>query len=89
MDDTISRALLGVRGVGQVQRSGGVDREIRVNLDPSKLLSLGITADMVSTQIRGSNINLSGRQRERLGSKKKLFEQLVALRPRSLSVRHL
>ena len=60
VDDTVSRALLGVKGVGQVQRSGGVDREIRVNLNPSSLLSLGITADMVSNQIRASNTNLPG-----------------------------
>lgn len=60
IDDRISRALLGVKGVGQVQRSGGVDREIRVNLNPAKLLSLGITADMVSNQVRASNVNLPG-----------------------------
>jgi multidrug efflux pump subunit AcrB len=36
VDQTISRALLSVKGVAQVQRVGGVDREIRVNLDPSR-----------------------------------------------------
>lgn len=60
VDDTVSRALLGVKGVGQVQRAGGVDREIRVNLNPAKLLSLGITADMVSAQVRAINTNLPG-----------------------------
>ena len=34
IDNDISRQLLTVKGVGQVQRSGGVDREIRIDLDP-------------------------------------------------------
>ncbi|MBX3074661.1 efflux RND transporter permease subunit [Candidatus Obscuribacterales bacterium] len=59
-DNEISRALLGIKGVGQVERAGGVDREIRVNLDPARLESLGITADMVSTQVRSVNTNLPG-----------------------------
>ena len=60
IDNTIARELLSVRGVGQVQRSGGVDREVQVNLDPTQLESIGITADSVSTQIRNLNINLPG-----------------------------
>lgn len=58
VDNDIARALLSVPGVGQVQRAGGVDREIRVNLDPTRLESLGITADTVNNQIRQVNINL-------------------------------
>lgn len=60
VDNDIARALLSVSGVGQIQRAGGVDREIRVNLDPTRLEALGITADMVSAQIREMNINLPG-----------------------------
>lgn len=60
VDNDIARALLSVPGVGQVQRAGGVDREIRVNLNPTRLEALGITADMVSSQIRKFNINLPG-----------------------------
>ncbi len=60
VDNDIARALLSVPGVGQVQRAGGVDREIRVNLDPTRLESLGITADTVNNQIRQVNINLPG-----------------------------
>src|SRR5207248_1086175 len=41
-DNDISRAILGIKGVGQVERAGGVDREIRVNLIPSRLEALGI-----------------------------------------------
>ena len=47
VDDTVARELQTIRGVGQVSRSGGVDREIRVALDPRKLLALGVTAASV------------------------------------------
>ncbi|MBK7837253.1 MAG: efflux RND transporter permease subunit [Candidatus Obscuribacter sp.] len=60
VDNDIARALLSVPGVGQIQRAGGVDREIRVDLDPTILEALGITADMVNAQIRQVNINLPG-----------------------------
>jgi len=60
IDNDISRALLSVPGVGQVQRSGGVDREIRINLNPDSLKAYGITADMVNSQVRALNIDLPG-----------------------------
>jgi len=60
IDDTISRELLTVTGVGQVQRSGGVDREIRVNLDPFKLDAFGVTAEQVNDQVRALNIDMPG-----------------------------
>ena len=44
IDDTVARELQSIKGVGEVKRFGGVDREIRVSLDPEKLLALGVTA---------------------------------------------
>src|SRR6185369_2742320 len=44
VDDTVTKRLLGVQGVAQVNRSGGVDREIRVDLDPARMQSFGVTA---------------------------------------------
>ena len=52
VDNDISRKLLAVRGVGAVTRVGGVTREIRVALDPSRLQSLGLTAAEISRQLR-------------------------------------
>ncbi len=52
VDNTISRALLGVRGVGSVARVGGVTREVQVALDPIKLQSLGATAADISRQLK-------------------------------------
>ena len=60
IDNSISRRLLAVRGVGQVQRSGGVDREIRIHLDPEKLDAFRVTAEQVNTQLRALNIDLPG-----------------------------
>ena len=60
IDQTISRDLLSVPGVAQIQRVGGVDREIRVDLEPDRLEALGITATQVNDQLRALNINLPG-----------------------------
>lgn len=60
VDNDITKALLAQSGVGQVQRSGGVDREMRVNLDPARLDALGVTADHISSQLKQMNINMPG-----------------------------
>ncbi|RXF73657.1 efflux RND transporter permease subunit [Hansschlegelia zhihuaiae] len=60
IDDRIIRALQAVRGVAQVKREGGVDREIRVSLDPARLQALGITAAEVNRQLRATNVDLAG-----------------------------
>ncbi|MFS8114351.1 efflux RND transporter permease subunit [Rhizobium jaguaris] len=62
VDDTVKRALQGQAGIGRVDRYGGADREVRIELDPNKLNAYGITALSVSQQLRGTNIDLgSGR----------------------------
>jgi multidrug efflux pump subunit AcrB len=58
VDDTVTRALQGRPGIGRVTRIGGADREIRVELDPVKMDSLGVTAQQVSAQIAATNTNL-------------------------------
>jgi hydrophobe/amphiphile efflux-1 (HAE1) family protein len=60
VDDVVKRQLQGLKGVGRVERIGGVDREIKVELDPDRLASLGITAADVNRQIRAVNIDLAG-----------------------------
>ncbi|TAJ79486.1 MAG: efflux RND transporter permease subunit [Gallionellaceae bacterium] len=52
VDNTVTKALLSVRGVGAVARVGGVTRQISVELDPEKLLALNATASEVSQQLR-------------------------------------
>ncbi len=67
IDNDLSRELLAVSGVSSVRRLGGVDREIRIQLNPLALLSFGITADEVSRQLRASNIDLPGGRAEVAG----------------------
>jgi multidrug efflux pump subunit AcrB len=52
VDQTVAKTLLSVRGVGSVQRVGGVTREVRVELDPARLLALNVTAADVSRRLR-------------------------------------
>jgi multidrug efflux pump subunit AcrB len=68
LDDTVSRRLLGVSGVAAVDRDGGVDRQIRVVLDPAALISQGLTAAQVNAQLRQTNINATGGRAEIAGS---------------------
>jgi hydrophobe/amphiphile efflux-1 (HAE1) family protein len=60
VDNNIARRLLSIGGVGQVQRSGGVDRQITVFLDRTRIESVGLTVDQVNSQLRASNIDLPG-----------------------------
>jgi multidrug efflux pump subunit AcrB len=52
VDQTVIRQLSSVPGVGRVTRIGGVDREIRVSLDPDRMSALGATASDVSRQLK-------------------------------------
>jgi hydrophobe/amphiphile efflux-1 (HAE1) family protein len=60
VDNDVTRALLAVHGVSEVDRIGGAEREIRVNLIPERLIALGITVDDVNRQIRAVNANMPG-----------------------------
>lgn len=69
VDDTVGKTLLAVRGVGAVSRVGGVNREIRVELDPAKLMALKVSAGDISRQLRAvqqesaaGQANLGGRE---------------------------
>jgi multidrug efflux pump subunit AcrB len=68
VDNTVSRRLLGVSGVAAVSREGGVDRQIRVILDPAALQTQGITAAQVNQQLRQTNLNAAGGRAEIAGS---------------------
>jgi hydrophobe/amphiphile efflux-1 (HAE1) family protein len=60
VDDTVMRAIQGVKGVSQIERIGGVDREMRIALDPDRLLAYGITAGDVNRQLRATHVDLAG-----------------------------
>jgi len=91
VDNDISRTLLAIKGVGEVNRGGGVDREIAVELDPDRLASYGLTAAAVSQALTsvnsdqpGGRVTISGSERSirtlgAAGSIDALRETLVPL----------
>jgi multidrug efflux pump subunit AcrB len=79
VDDVVKRALQGLRGVSQVERVGGVDREILVSLDPDRVQSVGLTAVDVSRRLRGTNIDLAGGRAE-IGGRDQAIRTLAGAR---------
>jgi HAE1 family hydrophobic/amphiphilic exporter-1 len=73
--DTVAKSLLSIPGVAQVNRIGGVEREIRVALKPDRLQALGITAAQVQAQLVSLNLNLPG-GRGTLGSSEQSIRTL-------------
>ena len=68
IDNTVSKALLSVPGMANVDRNGGVTREIRVILDPVKLQAQGLTAGAVNQQLRQVNLDAAGGRAEIAGA---------------------
>ena len=68
VDNEISKALLSIKGVGRVARIGGVDREIRVEINPQKLNALNVSAVDISRQIKRVQQESSGGRGEVGGS---------------------
>jgi len=68
VDNTVAKELLSIPGMSRVRRSGGVDREIRVILDPARMQSYGLTASQVNQQLRQTNVNAAGGRTEIAGS---------------------
>jgi len=60
VDNDIAKKVHAVKGVSGITRDGGVDREIRVELDPGKLAAQGATAADISGQLRSFNVNMPG-----------------------------
>ncbi|MGN7160955.1 efflux RND transporter permease subunit [Sphingomonas sp. SAFR-052] len=68
VDNTVAKELLSIDGMATVERVGGVDREIRVTLDPARLQAQGLTASQVNQALRQVNLNAAGGQAEIAGS---------------------
>ena len=61
-EDRVKRALDGMEGVAAVKVTGGLEREILVEVRESQLAVLGMDISEVVTRLRQENINLSGGQ---------------------------
>lgn len=60
VDNDMTKALLSVAGVGEVNRVGGIDREIHVDLNPQLMGSFGTTAAAVSSRLKSVQADSSG-----------------------------
>ena len=60
VDNEINKRLSAIAGVGKITRQGGVEREVQVLLDPSKLITLDTTINNVSNQLYNVRQDFSG-----------------------------
>ncbi|WP_028916236.1 efflux RND transporter permease subunit [Pseudoxanthomonas sp. J35] len=68
VDREVTRAMYGVPGVAEVTRVGGVDRQVRVDLDPDALQAFGVTAGDVSAQLAKIQVERAGGRALQAGS---------------------
>ena len=62
VDNDVAKTMLSVNGVGRMSRIGGLDREIRVEIDPAKVMALKVSVADVSRQIKRVQQESSGGQ---------------------------
>ncbi len=72
VDDTVTKRLLAIDGMAEVDRFGGVDREIRVVLNPARMQALGVTASVVNNALRQINVDAAGGRADVGGTKQSL-----------------
>ena len=60
VDEQVVRRIERLDGVGSVDLSGGLDREISVELNPAQLVNYGITAQQIAGLLSMENVNRPG-----------------------------
>ena len=78
VDRDVARALYGVPGVARVSRIGGVERQVRVDLDPQALLAWGVTAGEVSQQLARIQVDRPGGKTE-LGGEQQTIRTIATV----------
>ncbi|MDD4599955.1 Multidrug resistance protein MdtC [bioreactor metagenome] len=59
-DDTISKRLEAINGVAAVNVNGGLEREIKLNMDSNKMAAYNLTISEVTNSLRSENIETPG-----------------------------
>ena len=72
VDQTVVRKLLSVKGVGSVNRVGGVQRQVEIALDPIRMQALRVSAAEVSRQLRQVQLESAGGRTDLGGSEQPL-----------------
>ncbi len=78
VDNQVAKAMLAVKGVGAVSRVGGVNREVRVELDPARLLALNASAADISRRLRQTQRESPGGRAD-LGSSEQAVRTLATV----------
>jgi multidrug efflux pump subunit AcrB len=79
VDDTVAKAVLGVPGVGRFERVGGVQREIRIEVDPTELAALDVTPGDISHALRQVQQESSGGKGQ-LGASEQAVRTIATVR---------
>lgn len=58
LEDNVVNRLERIEGIASVELSGGITREIRVTVDPTKLAGYGLTTSTLSSMLAAENMNL-------------------------------
>uniref|UniRef100_UPI003BEEDA96 efflux RND transporter permease subunit n=1 Tax=Burkholderia arboris TaxID=488730 RepID=UPI003BEEDA96 len=72
VDDTVSRAVQAIPGVGAFRRIGGVQRQVRIEVDPTRMAALGISATDVSRALRDAQQQSSGGRADLSGAEQSI-----------------
>ena len=79
VDDIVAKTVLGVTGVGRFERVGGVQREVLIEVDPTRMASLGISAGDISRALRQIQQESSG-GRGQLGGQEQSLRTIATVR---------
>ena len=79
IDDDLSKALMRVPGVGRVTRLGGVQREVRIEIDPVRLVAQRATIADVSRALKQTQLEASG-GRGQLGNGEQSVRTIATVR---------
>ena len=71
VDEVVRRRLEAVQGVGEARMSGGLEREVRVFLQPDRMQSVGMSVPEVMMALQRQNMEVPAGRLE-LGSKEQL-----------------
>ncbi|SFB32745.1 hydrophobe/amphiphile efflux-1 (HAE1) family protein [Rhizobium sp. NFR07] len=89
VDDSVTRDLQGLSGVGRVERIGGADREIHVELDADRLQALSLSAASINETIVETQLDRSGGRSDVDGGEQVLTTAAAAGTVEELGARRL
>lgn len=78
VDDIVARQLQGLPGVGRIERVGGADREIRIELDADRLHAFSLSANTVNDALVRTQVDASGGRSDISGREQALTTMAAA-----------